>query len=141
MADNLYDIESSFSQGCSPAQLQRELVAVWPAELSPVDVAARGPSPTDGAMLSGTRLVRTAIDLDRDTDAARQAVFSAHVPVKPRNVILLEHLRPGPTPGFVAWVDDAPRATAADGLGCNCYYDDRDNTWRRVSDDGIVREL
>ena len=141
MADSQpFDVATALAQGVVSDRLADELAAAWPADLSPVEVSIEGGRPNlAGVVRTGTLVIHTPRAFDRDEDGTRAAVFASHTPTPRRQVVRLANLRPAPNPGFDIWVDDAPRAGS--GTGCRCYYDDRDNTWRRVSDDGIVRQL
>jgi hypothetical protein len=138
MADSQkFSIATEFAQGVASDRLGDELEAAWPPDLAPVGVSVTGGRPgVDGVVRGGSMVIHTARAFDRDEDTTRANVFALHIPTPKRQVVRLVNLRPAPKPGFDVWVDDAPRAGT--GLGCRCYYDDRDHTWRRMSDDGIV---
>jgi hypothetical protein len=140
MADLKYDVAAVFSSGVNPELLADQLSDAWPDGLEPVEISLSDGRPNRrGVYNSGVLTIHTKRDITPAEETTRQSVFAAHVARARRKVVRKNRLKEGNEPGELMWVEDAPRASS--GTGCVCYWDDRDSTWRRLSDDAVVQTV
>ncbi len=134
-----YEVKQVFPEGVHARRLWRELKAALPATLEPIEYSVQDSRAVDAVFHAGMLEIHVAREPTVDEMATIADVLRDHAPTVLRDVLEMADLRASEVVGVSLWVDDAPRAST--GTGCRCYYDDRDATWRRVSDDGIVRQL
>lgn len=138
MASNNYSIAPNFPLGVLPEQLVRELRTVWPVDVFPVSTIHRGKPGLGGILTAGNLQIETNRALLAQEDSDALAHFATHVPVVGAdNGMNAVSLTAGNFNGETVFVLDGARQGGA-GLGIPCYWDGRDRTWRRVSDDATI---
>ena len=141
MAVLIYPIVPNFPVGVNPEQLLGELVAVWPADLFPVESSISGQRPDAiGAIHAGALELTTQRVLAGSENQDALDHFATHVPLAGASGgVMTATLLAGVFNGQTEFVLDADRQGVGEGV--LCYWDGRDRNWRRIRDDVSIAAI